>query len=169
MKIFNKNKYSIVALSLTALMFSCSDYLDVDKDKDNPTTAPLNLLLTNTQVAVGNATDFQFYTGDILAVYTHQMVVREEQDQYGAKVSNTLVQNEWDNTYLTLTDLESLISQGTESGDMIYVGIGQLQKAYLMSVAVDIWGDVPYTEATKLKEGVISPKFDNQQEIMLQS
>ena len=165
MKIFNKKRYSILALSLTALMFSCSDYLDVDKDKDNPTVAPLDLLLSNTQVALGNATDFQLYTGDILAVYTHQMVVREEQDQYGTKVGNALMQNEWDNIYLTLTDLESLINQGTESGDMIYVGIGQLEKAYLMSVAVDLWGDVPYTEATKLKEGIISPKFDKQEEI----
>ncbi len=165
MKIFNKHKYSVVALSLTALLFSCSDYLDVDQDTDNPTVAPLNLLLTNTQVSVGNATDFQFWAGDILAVYTHQMTVREEQDQYGTKVNNTLMQNEWDNIYLALTDIESLISQGTESGDLVYVGIAQLEKAYLMSVAVDLWGDVPYTEANLLKEGIISPAFDEQQAI----
>src|SRR5690606_20801946 len=124
-----------------------------DQDTDNPTVAPLDLLLTSTQVNVNNVTDFQFYTGDILAVYTHQMVVREEQDQYGTKVDNILLKNEWDNIYLTLNDLETLIAQGTESGSMAYVGIAQMQKAYIMSVAVDLWGDVPYTEAAQLRDG----------------
>jgi hypothetical protein len=87
---------------LALSLFGCSDYLDVDTDRDNPTIAPLNLLLTNIEVKVGNATDVQFYAGDILQVYTHQMVVREEQDQYGTKVDNILLANEWNNIYLTL-------------------------------------------------------------------
>lgn len=147
------------------LFLSCNDYLDVNTDKDNPTTAPLNLLLTNTQVSLNNTTDFLNYSGSVLQVYTHQMTVREEQDQYGAKVNNTGIQNEWQNLYLTLTDIETLIRQGQQSEDLIYVGIAQMQKAYLMSVAVDIWGDVPFSDATKLTSAVIAPKFDNQKDI----
>lgn len=157
-----KSKVLIFGLALSLL--SCNDYLDVDTDRDNPTVAPLNLLLTNIEVNVGNATDFQFYAGDILQVYTHQMVVREEQDQYGTKVDNSLLSNEWNNIYLTLNDIETLIKQGTESGDLVYVGLAQMQKAYLMSVAVDLWGDVPYSQATQLQT-IISPAFDDQQEI----
>ncbi|AWI24520.1 SusD/RagB family nutrient-binding outer membrane lipoprotein [Flavobacterium pallidum] len=161
-----RNKSKIFLLAGTLAFLSCQDYLDVDTDKDNSTDAPLSLLLTNIEVSVDNTTDFLNYTGDILQVYTHQMVVREEQDQYGTKVNNINVLNEWNNTYLTLTNIESLINQATESGDMVYVGIAQLQKAYLMSVAVDLWGDVPFTEATQLASGgIISPKFDDQTEI----
>jgi hypothetical protein len=161
-----KHNNSIFALLLSSiLLVSCNDYLDVDTDTDNPTIAPLNFLLTNTQVAIGKTTSFQDYSGDVLQVYTHQITVREEQDQYGTKVNNITVQNDWDNLYITLTDIESLIKQSTESGDLIYLGIAQLEKAYLMSVAVDLWGDVPYTDATKLKEGIVGPKFDNQIEI----
>ncbi|OYU81608.1 MAG: SusD/RagB family nutrient-binding outer membrane lipoprotein [Flavobacterium sp. BFFFF1] len=161
-----RNKSKIFLLAGTLAFLSCQDYLDVDTDKDNSTNAPLNLLLTSIEVNVDNTTDFLNYTGDILQVYTHQMVVREEQDQYGTKVNNINVLNEWNNTYLTLTNIETLIKQGTESGDMVYVGLAQLQKAYLMSVAVDLFGDVPYTEAGQLASGgIISPKFDNQAEI----
>lgn len=161
-----KNNNSIVVLLLTSiLLVSCNDYLNVDTDKDNPTIAPLNYLLTSTQVALAKTTSFQDYSGDVLQVYTHQMTVREEQDQYGTKVNNITVQNDWDNLYLTLTDIQSLIQQSTESNDLIYLGIAQLEKAYLMSVAVDLWGDVPYSEATKLKEGTVAPKFDDQKEI----
>jgi hypothetical protein len=28
-------------------------------------------------------------------------------------------------------------------------------------VAVDVFGDVPYSEANKLKQGIIHPKFDD--------
>lgn len=165
MKKYKNKKYGIAVLLAAILLTGCDDYLDVDTDKDSPTVAPLALLLTNTNVSVGNATDFQFYTGDILAVYTHQMVVREEQDQYGARVDNILTNNEWDNIYLTLTDIESIISQGTAEESMAYVGIAQLEKAYLMSVAVDLWGDVPYSQATQLTAGIRNPAFDNQRDV----
>lgn len=160
------NNKSILILLLSSILFiSCNDYLDVDADKDNPTIAPLNYLLTSTQVGLNQVTDFQNYSGNILEVYTHQMTSREEEDQYGTKVNNVLVQNDWDNIYLTLTDIETLIKQGTETNNLIYVGIAQLEKAYIMSIAVDLWGDVPYSEATQLKNGIITPKFDDQKEI----
>ena len=159
------NKFKIVLLLLTTLFISCSDFLDVNTDQDRPTVAPLALLLTSTQVSLGGVTDFNNNSGTILQVYTHQATAREEYDQYGTKVGNVLMQNDWNTIYLTLTDLETLIKQSTESGDLVYLGIAQLEKAYLMALAVDLWGDVPYTEATKLTTGVVSPKFDDQKAI----
>ncbi len=155
----------MIVLFSSLLFLSCNDYMDVNTDTDNPSTAPLNFLLTGIQVELNKTTNFLNESGNVLQVYTHQMTAREEQDQYGAKVNNTGVVNEWQNLYLTLTNIETLIAQAQESNDPIYVGLGQIQKAYLMSVAVDLWGDVPYSEANKLKEGIIAPKFDDQTEI----
>jgi hypothetical protein len=168
MKLLKKikdNKNSIVLLLTTSLFLSCSNYLDVDKDTDSPTVAPLNYLLTNVEVSVGSVTDFNNYNGTILSVYTHQTCAREEQDQYGTKVGNINMKNDWDGIYLLLTDIETIIKQGSASGDLVYVGVAQMQKAYVMSVAVDLWGDVPYSEATQLASGVVSPRFDNQKAI----
>ncbi|RDI12253.1 SusD/RagB family nutrient-binding outer membrane lipoprotein [Flavobacterium sp. AG291] len=167
MKIIKYTKYGLAALTVALFATACSDeYYDVNTDKDSPSIAPLSALLTNTQVALGAAGDFQFYTGDIMQVYTHQMVVREEPDQYGTKVDNINLQNEWNNLYLTLTDLNSIIDQGTRDEAPAYVGIAQMEKAYLLAFAVDIWGDIPFSEANKLKdEAIIAPKFDNQEEV----
>jgi hypothetical protein len=159
------NKINMTLLLLTTLFISCSDYLDVNTDKDSPTVAPLGLLLTNTQVGIGGVTDFNNNSGDILSVYTHQMTAREEYDQYGTRVDNVLMQNDWNAIYLTLTDLETLIKQSTASGDLVYLGIAQMEKAYLMALAVDLWGNVPYTEATQLTSGIVSPEFDDQKAI----
>lgn len=168
MKLFKKiknNSGKLALVSLSILALSCSDFIDVDTDTDNPTVAPLDLLLTGISVDVNDVTDFQNFSGSILQVYTHQMTTREEYDQYGTKVDNIPMNNDWNNIYLTLTNIETLIKQGTESGDLVYVGVAQMHKAYLMSVAVDLWGDVPYSEAIQLESGIVSPVFDDQKAI----
>lgn len=168
MKLFNnikKNKTALVLLTATAIFSSCSDYLDVDKDTDDPTVAQLPQLLTSIETTIANLGDFNNNTGGLIATYTHQMTSREEEDQYGLQVGNIAVLNDWEAIYLGLNDIETLINQGTESGDLIYVGIAQLQKAYIVSYAVDLWGDIPFSEATKLRDGVLAPKFDDQKEI----
>ncbi len=157
--------YSLAWLFLSIPFMGCEDYLDVDEDTDSPTTAPLGQLLTNIDIAVATTVDFRLWSGDMLQVYTHQFTAREEQDQYGTKADNVLLNNDWNNIYLSLTDIETLIAQATESGDMVYVGIAEILKAYLMSVAVDMWGDVPFSEATLLEEGIVSPVFDNQEAV----
>jgi hypothetical protein len=155
------NSVLILFFLSASLMISCDDYLDVNTDTDNPTVAPLNQLLTNVQLGISNTADI-LLMGSNLNVYMHQFTQREEADQYGVQASSIRVQNEWNNTYLTLTDIETLINQATISEDLVYVGMAQLLKAYLMSTAVDFWGDVPFSEATQLEGGVVSAAFDDQ-------
>ncbi|WP_262420209.1 SusD/RagB family nutrient-binding outer membrane lipoprotein [Flagellimonas meishanensis] len=152
-------------LPMIFLFIGCEDYLDVDTDTDSPITAPLNQLLPNIQVGLANVGDSNFWSGDILQVYVHQFTARGAQDQYGLQANSILMRNEWNAIYLGLTDIETLIAQSQESGDRVYLGIAQIMKAYLLTTAVDIWGDVPFSEATQLEAGIISPVFDDQQEI----
>ena len=164
--IYKRYYRNCLAVLFTAFLFiACDTYLDVDTDTDSPTTAPLNQLLPNVELGVGVVADFRLWSGDMLQVYTHQLTAREEQDQYGTKADNILLNNDWNNIYLVLTDIETLIAQANESGDKVYIGIAQVLKAYLMSVAVDLWGDVPFSEATLLEQGIVSPVFDNQETI----
>ena len=157
-----------IAITLGLFLVGCSDYLDVDTDTDAPTVAPLDQLLPNAQLGVSNFGNWNFWSADILSVYTHQTTSRQDYDQYGTKPNDININNEWNNTYLTLTDLESIIAQGTESEDSMYVGVAQLLKAYLVAGAVDLWGNVPYSEAGKLEGGIVSASFD-EQEVIYQS
>lgn len=151
------------ALASFSVVVSCSDYLDVDTDTDAPVEAPITQLLPGAQLGIRNFNDHDLWSGAVLGVYTHQFTTREEPDQYGVRPSYFAIDNEWDNTYLTLTDIETLIAEATESGDSMYVGVGQLLKAYLLAGAVDLWGSVPYTEANLLEEGIVSAPFDEQE------
>tara|TARA_R110002050_G_scaffold300769_1_gene472380 strand:+ start:5300 stop:7003 length:1704 start_codon:yes stop_codon:yes gene_type:complete len=151
----------IPCLSLL-LVYNCSDYLDVNNDPNNPTSAPLNQLLTNLEINLNDITYYDQYIGEILSTYVHQFVFREEQDQYGTKADNSLIINSWNNSYSVLAETDIIISQGTEEEQMIMVGMAQVLKGYTLTNLVNIWGDVPFTEAGQLSDGVISPKFDEQ-------
>ena len=67
----------------------------------------------------------------------------------------------WDGLYIgPLKDLEGLIAASQSSP--YYLGIAQCLKAYTYSTMVDLWGDVPFTDAGKGDgaEKNITPKFD---------
>src|SRR5690606_36601942 len=57
-----------------------------------------------------------------------------------------------------LTDIKELVDQGTVDESWHYVGVGQILKAYIYSVLVDMWGRVPYDQAN-LGTGNLAPSY----------
>ena len=172
MKLFKNTKVfktRLVLLLASLTLVGCTDYLDVDTDKDDPKVADNGPLLTSIEITIGDLTDFNSVAGggagQLFSVYTHQQTARGNEDQYGAKVNEFDVNVDWQNIYLNLTDIESLLKQAKSTNNNAYLGIAKVLKAYTMSVAVDIWGDVPFTEANKLEIGIRNPKYDNQKDI----
>ena len=151
------------AVALVSLLFyNCSDYLDVNTDPNNPTTAPLDQLLTDTERNFNLITEFRVYMAEELSAYVHQFTFREEQDQYGTRQDNSDIQNSWDVAYSVITEADIIIEQGTAEEEMIIVGMAKVLKGYTATIIVDIWGDAPYSEASKLASGIVSPVFDDQ-------
>lgn len=157
---------------------SCTkDFLDINKDPNNPTSIEVSKLLPTTQRTLGDALSLDENNGglsEVLAVYTHQMSTREEADKYGITGVDVNIQTAWSKLYSStanpgtgfpiygvLQNLEDIIKNATAAGNMSYAGIAKILKAYTYSVLVDVFGDVPFSEANKLKEGIIYPKFDD--------
>lgn len=151
------------AFSIMLLLASCSkDYFDINTDPNNPTVAELAQLLPTTEVGIGNALVIGNGFSEVLSVYTHQLSTREEPDKYGATGQNFYIENGWPILYQTVvTNLEKIISDGTANDNMAYVGIAKVLKAYTFSQLVDIFGDIPFSEATKLNSGITYPVFDD--------
>lgn len=164
-----KNKIFIYFLTagLLFLITGCKKYLDVNRDVNRPVAVPTGTLLTTAQSNLARALTFNnnLTSGNnglsgVLAVYMHQMSTREASNQYGA-IGST-VDAAWDLIFLqTLPDLDVIIKQGTAEDNMIYVGIAKILKAYTFSQAVDVWGDIPFSEFNQFKDGIRQPKFDD--------
>jgi hypothetical protein len=58
-----------------------------------------------------------------------------------------------------------IIQKATANDNAIYNGIAKTLKGYAFSQLVDAFGDVPFSEASKLDSGITYPKFDKDADI----
>ncbi|MCT4602143.1 MAG: SusD/RagB family nutrient-binding outer membrane lipoprotein [Marinifilum sp.] len=134
---------------------SCSDYLDVNTDPDNPLEATITDLMPVAQASTAFAIsqDLNRIGSDVVQYFV---------GRYDAwSVSPSDPANTWRFTLYAgaLKDLETIIEQATKSGDYHFVGVAKLLKAYCFSHMVDIWDKIPYKEASR--DEFPSPNFDD--------
>ncbi len=162
------NIKTVLATAVAVVSFSaCSNYVDIDSPNPNaPESVPISGILTGGQLNFANDFAYSLYMNEVLQAYTHQMVIREEGGRYDVTTSNLPNSNSWDNFFSgTLKQLDAVIDAGTEEGNLKYVGIAKILKAHAFTRAVDVWGDIPFTEAGKGPSTFLNPKFDDDQAI----
>jgi hypothetical protein len=155
----------LFAFNLLAVT-SCDDYLDINDDPNNPTDANINNLLPYSQAAIigslglGNAG-----LSELVSVYAHHTVQRGDHDDYKVTAAEFSLTQAWEKFYaVALPDLNIVIEKATESGSWAYVGMSKLLKVQMFSSVVDMWGDMPYSEAGLGAEATF-PKYDDDKEI----
>ncbi len=149
--IYNKAHYLFILL---LLLSSCD--LDVNDNPNSPTTATVVELLPHGQVSVIDPFSSLVNAITSSAVQTR---VNSRYDNY--TVSRTTVDGLWNNSLYSggLKDLEEVITQGTIEEQWHYVGIAKLMKAYTFSLMVDLWNDIPYSEA--FNSEIETPAYDS--------
>lgn len=144
--------YKILYVVIILNILSCDDFLNINEDPNNPKEVPVNLLLPSVQVdmagALGSASGGLSSTA---MTYMHQIVQREGSlNDYGILGDDFGVITPWNVLYTrSLMDIEGIIAQSAEIEAPHYAGIAKILKAYIYSVLVDVYGDVPYTDANK--------------------
>ncbi|MCW3092055.1 MAG: hypothetical protein JWP81_3124 [Ferruginibacter sp.] len=142
---------------------SCKkSFFDINVDPNNPSTLPVNNLLPEIEKNLGDASAITSGISVALEVYMHRLTVRESPNSYGVTGSSGVVDPMWDTYYsTTLTNADIIIEKATAEGNFKYAGIAKIIKAFAVSQLVDVFGDVPYSEATKLLTNIKNPKFDD--------
>ncbi len=162
------NKW-IYFISVMILAASCKKNLDINTDPNNPTDVAVSKLLPTAERGIGDALAIGNGTAgglsEILSDYMHQTSI-VELGTYGVAGSNFYIATAWVGLYqTTLTNLEKIIGKATADDDAQYLGIAKILKAYTYSQLVDVFGDVPFSEASKLDSGITYPKFDKDADI----
>lgn len=157
-----KFKYILPLILAAGMIGSCSkSTFDINTDPNNPSNLPAKNLLPGIERTLGNVNAIG-NIGDILEVYMHRISVREAPNAYGVTGNSGYVDAMWNPYYSGLiTNANIIIDKSTSVGNFKYSGIAKVIKAYAFSQLVDLFGDVPYTEATKLTDGNLNPKFDD--------
>src|SRR5687767_6692220 len=148
--------YFVSVLLIGGVATGCKKFLDVNENLNNPTPSSVGLPLVLSAAERNIAGNLALGTGlgNTMAVYTHQVTGRVGADRYGAGASG------WDGLYSAISNLNVIIDRGTTESRFVYAGIAKILKAYTVSMMVDVWGDIPYSEYDKFEDGITQPKFD---------
>ena len=158
--------FSITVMSL--LMTSCvSDDPTINNDQDKSYDVPAETLFTNAEKAL---------TDQLVTPSVNQSVLRYASQYWAATQYNTearfnittrkIGDNHWNALYrTTLGNLQTskdvvLATGGDAKQVQNKVALIEILQVYTFQVLVDTYGDVPYTDALKVKE-VILPKYED--------
>ncbi|MBT2623343.1 SusD/RagB family nutrient-binding outer membrane lipoprotein [Chryseobacterium sp. ISL-6] len=74
----------------------------------------------------------------------------------------------WNNSYKWLKQVSDMKLAAIKDGDKNYQAIAMVMNAWIYSNLTDTYGDIPFTEASRLDDGISQPKFDRQKDIYVQ-
>ena len=152
-------------LILTAFCFvfsACEKLEEINLNPNNAEKADLTALTANLlhKTAVNNAQQ-GWLRGNIYAQLTTTIFDNSTTALYQPDANTS----HWENTYALARDAKTIIGEARALKNPAYEAVGLIMQAFLVSQLSDGWGDVPYTEAMKAKEGVLMPAFDKQEAI----
>lgn len=150
-------KYTSLLLTLALALFAVScDNLDLDTQLDNPNevtpeTAELDLVLNNVFLEF---VEFVDEASDETMPYV-RLVAMTGGDRYDNQDGPTSFDFIWGKSYSELMPDVNLAIELAEAADFtVPAGAAKTIKAYIMMTLVDLFGDVPYSEAF---QGIANP------------
>lgn len=163
---FNNVYRKLLLVLPITFMISCNDFLDVNQSPNNPEAVPPSVLLPSVLIGSGflNANEINRFSSTVMDYTYGAGNLPAAYDIYNIDGAN--FNNDWRfNLYGgALISCDKLIEVANERGAKAYTGIAKIMKAYSFSIATDVWGDIPYSQALKGAE-FPQPRLDKQEDI----
>lgn len=152
----------------SVLLSACRDFLDVNESPNNPADVPVSAILPSAQVgaAFANSNEVNRFASVVMQQMAGNAGNPGTYGRYNAQGVN--LNNQWNFELYggVLINSQEMIRRADELNSPVYSGIGKLLKAYGFSLATDIWGDIPYSQALQ-GDNILQPRFDAQEDIYL--
>ncbi len=158
-----------MAFIVCGLLPSCEDFTQVNTDPiGNKTTTPAQLLapaLVN--LLSVNMLRNRTFNNELMQVSVSISDAEGTVNRYDFR--RNAADYTWNGLFTELTNVRDIyaLASRTEYQNNSLMGISNILEAYTVSILTDTYGDIPYTQANKGKEGIVEPKFDRQKDIYL--
>jgi hypothetical protein len=141
---------------------SCTgEFEEVNTNPNSPLSTTPNLLLTGLERDMINSLLGETWgIGNIVIQHTAKNQFVNE-DRYLWDELNSV----WNAVYDNMRDVNNIIIQADETNQPNYRGVALVLKSWMFSLATDCYGDVPYSQASQGKDGLLFPQYDSQEEI----
>jgi len=162
-------KIKLILPLIAFTLFSCDNYLDVNDSPNNPSAEQItpNLSLSGVQNnsyrvlvqrmnELGNV--FMNNWGANVNSFTGGYA-----EEFGITMSNNFYEDIWNNLYRNTYEFSNIINHPSADYDN-HKAIAKIMKSFYFQYLVDIYGDIPYSEA---HQGVnnVTPAYDDDQAI----
>ncbi|HEX5554396.1 MAG TPA: SusD/RagB family nutrient-binding outer membrane lipoprotein [Chitinophagaceae bacterium] len=155
-----KKRLIIYGFSLLAFVLfgtGCKKYLDINQDPNAAAEPPIAGLLANTTYLTAENV---FQISDWTSYYVQYLASPNV-----SGTSDTYQQSDpsgtWGDLYNVLTDLHDMRRFAAQKGLIAYIGVADILTACNLSMGINLWGNMPYSEAFQGVDN-LSPKFDDQ-------
>ena len=169
-----KNIYNIfksvgLVLVLTLFLSSCDKWIDteINIDPDAPADVPMNLLLPGIQQSIGyNMLGNNSVRTNNIWMQLFDGTERQSFTEARYQLTPADVNNLWNSIYTEmLMNSTVLIAKAELEESPQNAGAAKTLVAATLGMATDLFGAMPYSDAFKGGENVLTPVFDSQQEI----
>ncbi|MBX2967344.1 MAG: SusD/RagB family nutrient-binding outer membrane lipoprotein [Cyclobacteriaceae bacterium] len=146
-----------ILLIIAGVFTSCEDYLDINKDPNNPTVVPISGLMSVTSMRTATNTANMGGMTSYFVQYLAGPNAGGNTDTHQEINPN----GTWVAIYNVMSNLSDMELMAVEQGAPNYVGVAKIMKAINLALLVDSWNDVPYTDAFFVQ--TMKPTYDNGQ------
>ncbi|UOQ78157.1 SusD/RagB family nutrient-binding outer membrane lipoprotein [Hymenobacter sp. 5516J-16] len=102
--------------------------------------------------------------GALLIIQHWAKVQYTNEDRYAFRAGS--YQSIWDGFYAGgLQDFNLLVRTGQEQNNPNMQAVGRIMRSYFFSILTDYYGDIPYSQALRIEENVLTPKYDTQEQV----
>lgn len=159
--------HTALALSLFTLASCDRSFEEINADTSRILNPSAGSFLTPIQYAMGNygynrADDFTF---DIMQVALDFPNEGNTISRY--YLTESTGNGYWNTSYRWLKQVKELNEAAARENNNNYIAISKVLNAWIMANLTDSFGDVPMTEALRLEEDIMRPKYDKQKDIYL--
>ena len=148
-----------------AITVSCSDYLDINEDPNNPSSADVtpDLMLAGALTSTySNQARRMNILGNVMMNNWGANVnsfTGGFSEEFSLAIDNNFYGDIFDNLYLTTANFQAIIDDSrTEYSN--HQAIAKIMKAHYFQYLVDLYSDIPYTEAHMGIEN-LTPAYDD--------
>jgi len=158
--------YTVLVFTVAMAFSSCKKYLDINQNPNNPLGSTPALVLPQAITATANQTwTYNTYGSWLVGYRVNGGGVSGWGSQISYNFNAADYQALWNNTYDILNDFQYVIDQTEGKPDFVHFNaVAKIFKAYNYQRLVDVYGDIPYTEASK-GTGNLLPKYDKAEDI----
>jgi hypothetical protein len=161
---------AVLAFGMLAVSGCQTDLTKINENPNAPETVPLNNVLLRGLWDIANNSAERGYFGRWLMMQHSQNWVQHvaqpvynDEDQYIPRAG--IPEQVWDEMYAALTDLNDVKRLAEEAGDDNAWAVAEVMSVVGFALISDYFGDIPYTEALKLSDGIQAPAYDAQSAI----